>query len=142
MPIFEPPMLSINVPDKRYVHAIEACFGANDMQVRPSHFISLAVGLSFPQTFVAQCNEDYQLLNQLVADTPEALGRKARINTWYRDPTNVAPPPASVEEVKIALLELKKVTHSQPSSNRSVSMAMPSITFLSLKECDFSFSRL
>ena len=33
MEIFEPPMLSISVPDKRFVNAIEACFSANDMQV-------------------------------------------------------------------------------------------------------------
>ncbi|KIP10370.1 hypothetical protein PHLGIDRAFT_101267 [Phlebiopsis gigantea 11061_1 CR5-6] len=81
-PILEPPMLSINVRDRRFVHAIEACFGANDMQ-----------------TFVAQCDEDYRLLNQLVADTPDALGRKARINSWYRDPTHVAPPPLSPEDL-------------------------------------------
>lgn len=39
MPILEPPMLSCNVPDKKYVHAIEACFNTNDLQVRSLYFI-------------------------------------------------------------------------------------------------------
>ena len=61
----------------------------------------MMIGSCGAKTFVAQCNEDYQLLNQLVADTPEALGRKARINSWYRDPTDINPPPLPVEEVRI-----------------------------------------
>ena len=100
-PILEPPMLSLNVRDNRFVNAIEACFGANDMQVCLWCMFLLATYSRGPQTFVAQCNEDYRLLNQLVADTPDALGRKARINTWYRDPTQVAPPPLSPEDVSL-----------------------------------------
>lgn len=34
MRVFEPPFLSLSVPDKRYANAIEACFGANDQKVR------------------------------------------------------------------------------------------------------------
>lgn len=51
------------------------------------------------QTFVAQCEEDYQTLNNMVADSPEALGRKARINTWFRRRSTPHAPPASHEEV-------------------------------------------
>ena len=41
MEIFEPPMLSISVPDKRFVNAIEACFSANDLQVGVQSFPSV-----------------------------------------------------------------------------------------------------
>ncbi|KZT70296.1 P-loop containing nucleoside triphosphate hydrolase protein [Daedalea quercina L-15889] len=67
MEVFEPPMLSCAVPDNRFVHAVEACFGASQLK-----------------TFVAQCEEDYTLLNRLLIDTPDALGRSTRIHTWYR----------------------------------------------------------
>ncbi|KAH9942592.1 P-loop containing nucleoside triphosphate hydrolase protein [Amylocystis lapponica] len=83
MEVFEPPMLCLT-PDPKFVNAIEACFNANNMK-----------------TFVAQCEEDYALLNRLVIDTPEALGRKARINTWYRaqDARQFVPPPMTQEEM-------------------------------------------
>ncbi|OCH94491.1 hypothetical protein OBBRIDRAFT_122871 [Obba rivulosa] len=77
MEIFEPPALSLTVPDKRYATAVENCFSADQMKM-----------------FVAQCEEDYALLNRLAVDTPEGLGRKARIHTWYRARTQEqqAPP--------------------------------------------------
>ena len=34
MEIFEPPMLSCTVPDNRFVHAVEACFGSAQLKVR------------------------------------------------------------------------------------------------------------
>ena len=54
-----------------------------------------------PQTFVAQNEEDYQLLNKLVNDTGEALGRKVRIPSWYRPWCEGAagPSPLTEEEV-------------------------------------------
>ncbi|KAI0340832.1 P-loop containing nucleoside triphosphate hydrolase protein [Trametopsis cervina] len=82
MEVFEPAMLSITIPNQSFSASVEACFGANDLK-----------------TFVAQCEEDYQLLNRLVADTPEALGRKARINTWFRTQGRNQQPPVSVEEL-------------------------------------------
>ena len=33
MEIFEPPMLSCTVPDNRFVHAVEACFGSAQLKV-------------------------------------------------------------------------------------------------------------
>ena len=33
MEVFEPPALSVNVPDKKYAAAIESLFNANDMRV-------------------------------------------------------------------------------------------------------------
>jgi structural maintenance of chromosomes protein 5 len=32
-PIIEPPCLCLNVPDKRFANAIEACFNANQLKV-------------------------------------------------------------------------------------------------------------
>ncbi|KAI0071832.1 P-loop containing nucleoside triphosphate hydrolase protein [Panus rudis PR-1116 ss-1] len=83
MEIVEPPMLSLDVPDKAFASAIEANFPWNDLR-----------------TFVAQCDEDYKLLNRLLVDTPEALGRKVRLNTWYKSHGQIAPPPVSPEELR------------------------------------------
>lgn len=85
MEIMEPAVVSLTVQNKPYVDAVEACFSG--MQLR---------------TFVAQCDEDYQLLNRLVVDTPEALGRRVRVMTWYRpdDGRGVMPPPMSVQELQ------------------------------------------
>ena len=42
MQVFEPPVLSVNVQDKRYADAIEACFSNNDMKVSLAlHFIQV-----------------------------------------------------------------------------------------------------
>ncbi|KAJ3553657.1 hypothetical protein NM688_g3492 [Phlebia brevispora] len=82
MEIFEPPFLSVNISDKRFTAAIEACFGGNEMK-----------------SFVMQCDEDYKLFNHLVVDTSEALGRKARLNTWFRH-VQTSPPPVSKEELQ------------------------------------------
>ena len=82
--IFEPAFLCVTVPNRQYVDAVEACFGNTQLR-----------------TFVAQCEEDYQTLNRLCVDTPEALGRKARINTWFkaRDESRVQPPPLPVDQL-------------------------------------------
>ncbi|RPD67470.1 P-loop containing nucleoside triphosphate hydrolase protein [Lentinus tigrinus ALCF2SS1-7] len=85
MEIFEPAMLCVTVPNRAYVDAVEACFGGPQLR-----------------TIVAQCEEDYQLLNRLCVDTPEAIGRKARINTWFKpaDHSRLPPPPASAEQLR------------------------------------------
>ncbi|KAI9462755.1 P-loop containing nucleoside triphosphate hydrolase protein [Russula earlei] len=84
MEIMEPAVISLTVPNKDYVHAVEACFTATQFK-----------------TFVAQCDDDYRLLNQLVSDTAEALGRKARITTWFRPAEkNMMPPPMTLEEMR------------------------------------------
>ncbi|OJT15503.1 Structural maintenance of chromosomes protein 5 [Trametes pubescens] len=85
MEIFEPAVLCMTVPNRAYADAVEACFGGSQLK-----------------TFVAQCDEDYRLLNRLCVDTPEAIGRKARINTWYKakDESRLTPPPASREELQ------------------------------------------
>ncbi|KAI0658644.1 P-loop containing nucleoside triphosphate hydrolase protein [Cubamyces menziesii] len=85
MEVFEPAVLCVTVPNRGYIDAVESCFGLTQLK-----------------TFVAQCEEDYQLLNRLCVDTPEAIGRKARINTWFkvRDENRLAPPPVPREELK------------------------------------------
>ncbi|EJF55700.1 hypothetical protein DICSQDRAFT_175618, partial [Dichomitus squalens LYAD-421 SS1] len=82
--IFEPAFLCVTVPNRQYVDAVEACFG--DTQLR---------------TFVAQCEEDYQTLNRLCVDTPEAVGRKARINTWFKakDGGRLQPQPVPADQL-------------------------------------------
>ncbi|KAI0787066.1 P-loop containing nucleoside triphosphate hydrolase protein [Irpex lacteus] len=85
MEVFEPAMLSITIPNQSFAASVEACFDNNSLK-----------------TFVAQCEDDYQLINRLVVDTPEALGRKGRINTWYRaQPPNQQPqPPVTHDELR------------------------------------------
>jgi hypothetical protein len=33
MQVFEPPIISLTVPDKNYIHAVEACFNSNQLKV-------------------------------------------------------------------------------------------------------------
>ncbi|KAF9236197.1 P-loop containing nucleoside triphosphate hydrolase protein [Melanogaster broomeanus] len=86
MEVFEPPMISCSVPDKRFTNAVESCFNVNQLK-----------------TLVAQCEEDYELLNNCLNDSNEAgLRKDARINTWYRPKLEhtVARPPMTEEELK------------------------------------------
>ncbi|KAI0264300.1 P-loop containing nucleoside triphosphate hydrolase protein [Russula aff. rugulosa BPL654] len=79
----EPAAISLTVPNKDYVHVVEACFNITQLK-----------------TFVAQCDDDYRLLNRLVSDTTEALGKKAHITTWFRpEETNITPPPMTMREL-------------------------------------------
>ncbi|KAA1477744.1 P-loop containing nucleoside triphosphate hydrolase protein [Dentipellis sp. KUC8613] len=77
MEIIEPAFVSVTVPNKQYVNAVEACFSTGQLL-----------------TFVAQCDADYKLINKLCVDTTEAIGRRARITAWYRPPSERGPPPA------------------------------------------------
>lgn len=109
MEVFEPPMICLTVPDKRFTNAIEACFSGNQMLV---NFIAVALILFFcdfsdgmdcslVQTFVAQCQEDYDTLNHCINDS-RALGRQARVTTWFRPKDGfLNPPPMSDQEVYI-----------------------------------------
>ncbi|KAL4076371.1 hypothetical protein J3A83DRAFT_2194372 [Scleroderma citrinum] len=86
MEVFEPPMISCNVPDKRYTNAVEACFGFTQLR-----------------TIVAQCEEDYELLNRCLNDTGEAgLRKDGKVNTWFRPKLEdtLSSPPMSPEELK------------------------------------------
>ncbi|KZT07832.1 uncharacterized protein LAESUDRAFT_622835, partial [Laetiporus sulphureus 93-53] len=47
--VFEPPMLCLTVPNSKFVHAVEVCFPSSALK-----------------TFIAQCEEDYSLLNQML----------------------------------------------------------------------------
>ncbi|KAJ6469210.1 hypothetical protein C8R47DRAFT_1024336 [Mycena vitilis] len=83
MEIFEPPLLSVTVPDQNFAAAVENNFN-----------------LSALKMFVCQCKEDYDLLNKTINDNP-GLGRSARVPTWYRpgSEADLAPPPMSPNEL-------------------------------------------
>ncbi|KAI9442797.1 P-loop containing nucleoside triphosphate hydrolase protein [Lactarius psammicola] len=84
MEIIEPAAVSLTVPNKNYVNAVEACL--NNIQLK---------------TFVAQCDDDYMLLNQLVSDTTEALGKTVRITTWFRpEEESSRHPPMTQDEMR------------------------------------------
>ncbi|KAF7432634.1 Structural maintenance of chromosomes protein 5 [Pleurotus ostreatus] len=84
--IFEPPILSVSIPDKRYADAVESFFNQNTMK-----------------TFVMQTQRDYDLFNKYM-HTEHALGqnRKVRINTWFRpyNEESVSEPPMSPTELE------------------------------------------
>jgi hypothetical protein len=56
------------------------------------------------QTFVAQCQEDLDTLNDWVNDSDRALGRRVRVATHFRtqNPESLLAPPMSPEEVGLA----------------------------------------
>ncbi|KAF9528049.1 P-loop containing nucleoside triphosphate hydrolase protein [Crepidotus variabilis] len=85
MEVFETPFMRLTIPDKKFADAVEACFNSNQIK-----------------TFVAQCQEDVDTLNHSINDEG-ALGRKARITTWFRpyDPQTIVPPPMSQEELEL-----------------------------------------
>ncbi|KZT02149.1 P-loop containing nucleoside triphosphate hydrolase protein [Laetiporus sulphureus 93-53] len=83
MEVFEPPMLCLTVPNSNFVHAVEGCFSSSALK-----------------TFIAQCEEDYSLLNRMLIDTSDAIGRLACIHTWFKvDDGRVPPPPMTQEEM-------------------------------------------
>ncbi|KAJ7821120.1 hypothetical protein B0H14DRAFT_2832211 [Mycena olivaceomarginata] len=84
MEVFEPPALSVTVPNVAFAAAVEKCFNAAQMKM-----------------FVCQCQEDYDLLNDCINDNP-GLGRKARVPTWYRpgSENDLTPPPMPYDELK------------------------------------------
>lgn len=100
MEVFEPPYMCLSVPDKKFVDAIESCFGANQLRVSLYRLVGLLLSNSFRQTFVAQCQEDADTFNHHINDS-SALGRKARVTTYFRPQQDRAlpPPPMSREEV-------------------------------------------
>ncbi|KAG8987488.1 Structural maintenance of chromosomes protein 5 [Tulasnella sp. JGI-2019a] len=67
VPVTEPAYVSLDIPDLAYVDHVEACISWGQLK-----------------TFVCGCEEDYKLLNRLVNDTNEALGRRGRITAWFR----------------------------------------------------------
>ena len=85
MEIFEPAVLCVTVPNRSFIDAVEACFSGPQLR-----------------TIVAQCEEDYQLLNRLCVDTPEAIGKRARINTWYKpvDESRLPPQPLPPDQLR------------------------------------------
>ncbi|KIL63939.1 hypothetical protein M378DRAFT_78988 [Amanita muscaria Koide BX008] len=85
-PILEPPAIIVNVPDKRFVDTVEACFSSAQLR-----------------TFVAQCQEDLDLFNQIINDGQgQELGRRVRVTTWFRAhrEDQLVPPPMSEEELR------------------------------------------
>ncbi|KAF8237930.1 P-loop containing nucleoside triphosphate hydrolase protein [Tricholoma matsutake] len=83
MEVFEPPIMVLTVPDRRFVNAVESCFNAAQLK-----------------TFVAQCQEDMDTFNHYINDSP-TLGRKTRVSTWYRigQEGMLPPPPMTREEL-------------------------------------------
>ncbi|KAG8875354.1 Structural maintenance of chromosomes protein 5 [Tulasnella sp. 331] len=78
IPVTEPAYVSLDIPNLDYVDHVEACISWGQLK-----------------TFVCGCEEDYKLLNRLVNDTNEALGRRGRITAWFRpvDMQQLQPPP-------------------------------------------------
>ncbi|KAJ7056762.1 P-loop containing nucleoside triphosphate hydrolase protein [Mycena amicta] len=88
MEVFEPPALSVTVPDQTFANAVETCFSGAQMKM-----------------FVCQCQEDYNTLNRSLNDNPEFARNGRRIPTWFRPgaeraATELQGPPNTREELK------------------------------------------
>ncbi|KAF8076878.1 hypothetical protein FPV67DRAFT_1605252 [Lyophyllum atratum] len=81
MEVFEPGLLTINVPDRRFVNAVEASFSG--FQLR---------------TFICQCQEDSDTFNQHINDNG-AIGKGVRVATWFRAQQELPPSPMTREEM-------------------------------------------
>ncbi|KAJ7098489.1 P-loop containing nucleoside triphosphate hydrolase protein [Mycena belliarum] len=84
MEVFEPPALSITVPNQSFAAGVESCFNQAQMKM-----------------FVCQCKEDYETLNSAINDN-QGLGRRARVAVWFRPGTkaDLNPPPLSDDELR------------------------------------------
>ncbi|KIM34992.1 hypothetical protein M413DRAFT_449948 [Hebeloma cylindrosporum] len=84
MEVFETPFMRLNVKDKRYTNAVEACLGSTQLR-----------------TFVTQCQEDCDVINHHINDN-KTMGRRARITTWFRPEREelLVPPPMNPEEMQ------------------------------------------
>jgi hypothetical protein len=52
--------------------------------------------------FVAQNQEDYKTLNNILNDSEQVLRKGGRVNTWYRgQQAPLAGPPMTAEEVRV-----------------------------------------
>ncbi|KZT60822.1 P-loop containing nucleoside triphosphate hydrolase protein [Calocera cornea HHB12733] len=85
MEVIEPAIISLSVPDNKYLDAIESCFSINQLK-----------------TFVCQTEADSKTLNHWINDTEKGLGRKARINIWYRprNGSQLLPPPLTPQQLE------------------------------------------
>ncbi|KAJ6450163.1 hypothetical protein C8R45DRAFT_883718 [Mycena sanguinolenta] len=81
--VFEPPVLSVTVPNPAFAAAVERCFGPAQLKM-----------------FVFQNKEDYDTFNNAINDNP-GLGRRVRIPTWFRPGTeeDLTPPPMPRDEL-------------------------------------------
>ncbi|KAG9079251.1 Structural maintenance of chromosomes protein 5, partial [Ceratobasidium sp. UAMH 11750] len=72
--IIMPAWISVFVKDSRYQSQVENLFNLGNLK-----------------TFVCQNDEDYRKMNKLVNDDG-IIGRKVRMNIWYRPPSQTQPP--------------------------------------------------
>ncbi|KAG6841292.1 hypothetical protein C0991_012462 [Blastosporella zonata] len=81
MEVFEPAVLSVTVPNRSFVNAVEAGFSSIQMR-----------------TFIFQCQEDSHTFNTHINDK-EALGKGRSVATWFRPDSSLPLPPMSQEEM-------------------------------------------
>ncbi|KAG8692737.1 Structural maintenance of chromosomes protein 5, partial [Ceratobasidium sp. 395] len=72
--IIMPPWISLFVKDSKYQAPVESLLNMTNLK-----------------TFVCQNDEDYRRMNKLVNDDG-IIGRKVRMNIWYRPPSQTQPP--------------------------------------------------
>ncbi|KAJ1309249.1 hypothetical protein OPQ81_004914 [Rhizoctonia solani] len=72
--VIMPPWLSVFVKDTKYQAQVESLFNLANLK-----------------TFVCQNEEDYRKMNKIVNDEA-VIGRKVRMNIWWRPPSDTQPP--------------------------------------------------
>ncbi|KAJ8519683.1 hypothetical protein ONZ45_g3400 [Pleurotus djamor] len=81
--IFEPPMLTVTIPNAQYTNAVEALFSFNTLKM-----------------FVMQNQRDFDTFNRYMHKDKVLGGRDVRINTWFKPGNQPSPPPLSEDELK------------------------------------------
>ncbi|QRW16550.1 chromosome segregation protein sudA [Rhizoctonia solani] len=101
--IIMPPMLSVFVKDTKYQAQIESLFNINNLK-----------------TFICQNEDDYRKMNKSVNDDG-IIGRKVRVNIWWR-PLSDSQPPVPQENLlskeEVHLLQGKLLTSSRSQYGR------------------------
>ncbi|KAH9987176.1 hypothetical protein BJV77DRAFT_1070641 [Russula vinacea] len=101
MEVIQPAAISLTVHNKEYLHAVEAYFNITQLKVVP--FFPLwrtAVAQICYRRLLHNATTIIDCLTSLCSDTTEALGRKARITTWFRpEGENITPSPMTADEM-------------------------------------------
>lgn len=66
---------------------------------------------------MAQCQEDLDTFNHYINDTTIALGRKARVASWFRpvSQNSLVQAPMDIDEVSDLLVKVRKVVEYSTS---------------------------
>lgn len=95
MKVYEPPCLSVDVPDKKYAHAVESTMNQTQLRVSPYNVrqepVEFRLTSDHPlllQTVICQCQEDYAKLGAFADNANNPIGRQlSQLNIALVEPS-------------------------------------------------------